>query len=92
MLVLDEALSALDVTTGNRVAGLLRALVDADNSMLFIAHDLALVRQLCDEVLVMHHGRIVERGSPDDVCDRPQDPYTQRLIAAIPDPADALGR
>ena len=92
VLVLDEALSALDVTTGNRVAGLLRALVDADNSMLFIAHDLALVRQLCDEVLVMHHGRIVERGSPDDVCDRPQDPYTQRLIAAIPDPAAALGR
>ena len=92
VLVLDEALSALDVTTGNRVAGLLRALVDADNSMLFIAHDLALVRQLCDEVLVMHHGRTVERGSPDDVCDRPQDPYTQRLIAAIPDPADALGR
>ena len=90
VLVLDEALSSLDVTTGTRVARLLRALVDADSAMLFIAHDLALVRQLCDEVLVMHNGRIVERGSPDDVCDRPQDPYTQRLIAAIPDPADAL--
>lgn len=84
LLVLDEALSALDVTTSASVARLLRSLLRPDSGMLFIGHDLAIVRQLCDRVYVMRGGEIVESGDADRVCGTPQHPYTQQLIDSIP--------
>lgn len=84
LLVLDEALSALDVTTAASVARLLRRLLRPDTAMLFIGHDLAMVRQICDQVYVMNRGQIVESGTADEVCGDPQHPYTQLLISSIP--------
>ncbi len=84
LLVLDEALSALDVTTAASVARLLRGLLRPDSAMLFIGHDLAMVRQLCDRVHVMRDGRIVESGSADQVCGAPEHEYTRLLVASIP--------
>lgn len=84
LLILDEALSALDVTTAASVARLLHGLLRPDSAMLFIGHDLAMVRQLCDRVHVMQEGRIVESGTADDVCGAPRHEYTQLLVASIP--------
>jgi len=84
LLILDEALSALDVTTAASVARLLHGLLRPDSAMLFIGHDLAMVRQLCDRVHVMREGRIVESGTADEVCGRPQHEYTQLLVSSIP--------
>ena len=53
---------------------------------LFVAHDLAVVRHICDRVLVMHQGRVVETGTVADVFERPQRPYTKLLLSAIPSP------
>ena len=57
---------------------------------LFIAHDLAVVRHICDRIAVMYHSRIVETGSADDICERPTHPYTELLLASIPDPDPVL--
>lgn len=84
LLILDEALSALDVTTAASVARLLHGLLRPDSGMLFIGHDLAMVRQLCDRVHVMRHGQIVESGTADQICGDPQHEYTQLLVASIP--------
>lgn len=84
LVILDEALSALDVTTAASVARLLRGLLRPDSAMLFIGHDLAMVRQLCDRVYVMRAGTIVESGDADDVCGAPRHEYTKLLIASIP--------
>ncbi|WP_375002665.1 ATP-binding cassette domain-containing protein [Aeromicrobium sp. CTD01-1L150] len=84
LLLLDEALSALDVTTAASVARLLHGLLRPDSAMLFIGHDLAMVRQLCDRVHVMREGRIVESGTAEQVCGAPQHEYTQLLIESIP--------
>jgi oligopeptide transport system ATP-binding protein len=60
-------------------------------TVLFVGHDLAVVRQLCTRVAVLEHGRLVEQGSTADVLDHPQHPYTQSLLAAapVPDPVAA---
>jgi len=84
LLILDEALSALDVTTAASVARLLHGLLRPDSAMLFIGHDLAMVRQLCDRVYVMRQGRIVESGTADQVCGDPKHEYTQLLVDSIP--------
>ncbi len=84
LLVLDEALSALDVTTAASVARLLRSLLRPESAMLFIGHDLAMVRQLCDRVYVMRRGVIVDHGSADEVCGDPRHEYTRLLIDSIP--------
>lgn len=84
-IVLDEPTSALDVSVQSQVLNLLRRLQRERNlTYLFITHNLAVVEYLADEVCVMEMGKIVERGAVDDIFDRPQMPYTQRLLSAIP--------
>ena len=84
VLLCDEATSALDVTVQKRIIELLRRLKEEKNlSYLFICHNLALVQEFCDRVLVMKDGRIVEEGTPDDVICNPQDEYTKMLVEAV---------
>ncbi|MDN0195602.1 ABC transporter ATP-binding protein [Streptomyces sp. S.PNR 29] len=95
VIVCDEPVSALDVTTQAQVVALLGELRrELGLALVFIAHDLAVVRQVSDRVAVMRRGRIVEEGPADAVYGSPQDPYTQQLLAAVPalDPEDAARR
>ncbi len=86
-LVLDEPTSALDVSVQSQVLNLLRRLqAEFGLSYLFITHNLALVEYLADEVCVMQRGKIVERGTVEEVFDHPQDPYTKLLLGSIPSP------
>jgi peptide/nickel transport system ATP-binding protein len=83
LLLLDEPTTALDVTIQAQILELLKQLRDQlDLSYLFISHDLNVVYQLCDRVLVMKQGRIVEQGTVDEVYDHPKEEYTKRLLAA----------
>jgi peptide/nickel transport system ATP-binding protein len=85
LLITDECVAALDATTQARIIDLLRDLRKRMRlTLLFIAHDLALVRALCERVVVMRRGEIVEEGSTEEVFARPQHPYTAALVAAIP--------
>ncbi|MCV0002074.1 ABC transporter ATP-binding protein [Mobiluncus mulieris] len=85
IIVLDEAVSALDVLVQEQILQLLADIQhDSHITYLFITHDLAVVRQMADEVVVMQSGRVVERGSVDVIFDRPQEAYTRDLIEAIP--------
>ena len=86
LLICDEATSALDVTIQREILALLNDLRSRHGeglSILFICHDIALVQQFCDRVLVMYKGDIVEQGRPDDVIRSPMDAYTKRLIDSI---------
>ena len=85
LLVADEPVSALDVSLQAQVILLLRELrVSLGLTLVFISHDLALVHHLCDAVVVMQAGRVVERGTPAEVLHRPQHEYTRLLIDAVP--------
>ncbi len=85
-LVLDEPVSALDVSVGAQVVNLLRDLQRRHGlTCLMISHSMPLVRYLCDRVAVLQRGRLVETGDVLQVCERPQQPYTQALIAATPE-------
>jgi peptide/nickel transport system ATP-binding protein len=95
LLVADEPTSALDVSVQATVLELLSGLQrELQFACLFISHDLAVVDQMADRIAVMNHGHIVETGSRDQILRTPKDPYTQRLIAAIPvpDPAEQKAR
>lgn len=84
-LVCDEAVSALDVSARARILNLLmRIRRDDGTAMVFISHDLSVVSQLVDRVMVMNHGNVVEEGPVKQVIHDPQDPYTKELLAAIP--------
>ncbi|GGY44854.1 ABC transporter ATP-binding protein [Streptomyces tanashiensis] len=87
VLICDEPVSALDVSVQAQIVGLLTDLQrDLGLALVFIAHDLAVVRQVSHRIAVMHDGRIVETGGADELCEHPRDPYTRALLAAAPEP------
>ena len=91
LIVADEATSALDVSLRAQMLDLLLGLAhEFEMSLIFIGHDIGVIRYMCDRVAVMHRGRIVEIGDTDAVCDRPSHPYTRSLISAIPKPDPRL--
>jgi peptide/nickel transport system ATP-binding protein len=91
LIVADEATSALDVSLRAQVLDLLLDLVrELEISFIFIGHDIGVIRYMCDRVLVMHRGKIVETGPTDPGCDSPRHPYTRSLISAIPKPDPTL--
>ena len=84
LLICDEATSALDVTVQAQIVALLNKLKEEMGvSILLICHDLALVQHMCDRVLVMYQGKIVEEGKPDDVIRHPKEDYTKLLIRSV---------
>ncbi len=95
LVVADEPVSALDVSIQAQIINLLDDLQDELGlTYVFVAHDIGVVRHIADRIAVMHNGKIVEEGSADQVCERPTDPYTKKLLAAvpIPDPRESRGR
>jgi ABC-type oligopeptide transport system ATPase subunit len=87
LVICDEPVSGLDLSAQAQVLNLLRDLQQEMHlSMLFISHDLAVVRYMSSRIAVLRNGKIVEHGSTEQVCNQPIDPYTQRLLAAAPVP------
>jgi peptide/nickel transport system ATP-binding protein len=91
ILLCDEPTTALDVTIQNQVLHLIaQAQRDERLALVYVTHDLAVVRQVCDRVAVMYASHLVEMGDCDDVLSRPRHPYTRALLGAVPD-LDAVG-
>jgi oligopeptide/dipeptide ABC transporter ATP-binding protein len=85
LLVCDEAVSALDVSIQAQLLELFAAIKrDQGTSILFVSHNLAVVRKLCERVLVMYLGRVVEEGPAEEVFLRPRHPYTRMLLESVP--------
>ncbi|QWF80366.1 ABC transporter ATP-binding protein [Amycolatopsis sp. CA-230715] len=93
VLIADEPVSALDVSVRKQILALLANLTERfELTMVFVSHDLAVVRHVCDTVAVMRRGEIVEQGEVDQVYDHPEHPYTRQLVAAAPNLRAALAR
>ncbi len=91
ILLADEAVSALDVTVRAQILALLGAIAtDRELTLIFVSHDLAVVRRVCDQVAVLKDGRVVETGATEEVYRHPTDPYTRDLLAAVPTLAKGL--
>jgi ABC-type oligopeptide transport system ATPase subunit len=89
-LIADEPTSALDVTIQAQIINLLMHLRESRGlTMLFISHDLTVVRHLCQRIAVMQHGKLVETGTAEEIFDNPREDYTRKLLAAIPRVAKA---
>jgi ABC-type glutathione transport system ATPase component len=87
LLILDESVAALDVSVQAQILNLLMDIRDRTGvSYLLISHDLAVVRQLTDEAVVLKDGRVVESGPTVEILDNPTHPYTQQLRASVPGP------
>lgn len=85
LLICDEPVSALDVSVQAQILNLLKDLQEEFKlTYLFIAHDLAVVRHMSDQIAVMHLGKMVEIGAADEVCENPQHDYTKKLLSAVP--------
>ncbi|GAA5077648.1 ABC transporter ATP-binding protein [Streptomyces similanensis] len=85
VLLLDEAIAALDVSVQAQILSLLRSIRENSGvAYLFITHDLGVVRHVCEDIVVMNQGRIVERGPVSSVLTEPQHPYTRDLLASVP--------
>ena len=87
LIFCDEPVSALDVSIQAQIVNLLDDLQDEMGlTYLFVAHDIGVVRHISDRIAVMNHGKIVEAGDADQVCEHPRDAYTKKLLAAVPIP------
>ena len=85
ILIADEPTTALDVTIQAQIIDLMRRLqAESGMSMMFITHDLGVIAELCDEVIVMYAGRVIEKGPVGEIFHRPRHPYTQGLLASLP--------
>lgn len=85
ILVADEPVSALDVSVRAQVLNVIADLVEELSlTLVFVSHDLSVIRHVCDRVVVMSQGKVVEIGKTSDIYDNPQEPYTQALVSAVP--------
>ena len=85
IIVADEAVSALDVSVQAEIVALFARLrEELDLSILFISHDLAVVKKLCERIYVIHNGRLVEENTTEEIFTSPRDEYTKTLLKAIP--------
>ncbi len=85
VLVADEPVSSLDVSVRAQILDLLSSLVEQFRlALVLVSHDLGVIHSLCDRVLVLHDGQVVEEGATEEVFAAPADPYTRRLLAAVP--------
>ena len=88
LLILDEPTTALDVTIQAQILDLIRTLrQEANTAVMLITHDIGVVSQVCDDVVVMYGGRVMERGAVGQVVNEPHHPYTRGLLASIPNRA-----